>query len=123
MSEGEFKKRIAEKFAPLPNMPESLKSLLQTLNDVENKAIFDILDEAHKEFWNEIIRTGSVRSDLVEKWFGLPQNTCNKFSPTFNLACLLSAGHKGNHRHYPYVWADESGIIYGEDEDRRLKNE
>jgi hypothetical protein len=50
LSEGEFKKRITEKFAPPANMPESLKSLLRTLNDVENKAIFDILDEVCKDF-------------------------------------------------------------------------
>lgn len=114
--EGEFKKRLLaeEKWKKEHGFTEDMDHM------VANVCVFEMLDEAGKEFWSEIISTGSVRSDLIVKWFGLPLNTCNKLGPDNKLPCLLSAGHKGNHRHYPYVWADESGIIYGEDENRRL---
>lgn len=86
--EGEFKKRIKDKFMSPQNMPDSLKSFLETLNAVENKVFFDILDEARKDLLEPlgeepflagdaiVVNTLNAEEKLVSicrrllKWFG-----------------------------------------------------
>jgi hypothetical protein len=46
---------------------------------------------------------------------------CGALSPDTKTPCTEKKGHPGNHKTKSLVWAGPTGIIFGENEDRKLK--
>jgi len=48
-----------------------------------------------------------IRVDIEKQ-----DDLCNQLSPKYKLPCTRPKGHKGNHEHFPWVWANENGSIF-----------
>lgn len=67
-----------------------------------------------------------IKKDIFRETYDvLADVMCGALSPRFRLPCTEPIGHEGNHKNKDenFVWANDSGIILGEEEDRKLKGE
>lgn len=64
-----------------------------------------------------------IKKEIFNETYEVIPEPCGALSPTYKLPCTEPLGHKGNHKSDCFVWADSSGIILGEEEDRKLKGE
>lgn len=64
-----------------------------------------------------------IKKDIFNETYEMLPDPCGALSPTWKLPCTEPVGHKGNHKNENFVWADSSGVILGEEEDRKLKGE